>query len=224
MNIQKIVIIGGEGTSTNIAEAIIDSNKNYNSKIEFIGFANDTVNSINNINEFPIVTSISNINNFLTKYNDVKIIFSLYKPLLIKERAFILQNLSIDQKYFINFIHPSCFISPSVKLGIGNVFLNNSVIHNNVCINNFNIFNSNCVVEHNCIINSYNFFAAGSIIGSTVKIADFNFFGLNSSVKENLIIPESTFFGMGSVVVKAPNKSNEIWMGNPASKYSINDY
>ena len=39
----KIILIGGEGTAINIAEAIVDSINNHNYKAEFLGLANDNI-------------------------------------------------------------------------------------------------------------------------------------------------------------------------------------
>jgi UDP-3-O-[3-hydroxymyristoyl] glucosamine N-acyltransferase len=209
--INKVIIIGGEGTATNIAEAIIDANKNYNSNIKFIGFANDNFGTKSDLKGYPIICSVKKIANFLNKDSELKIIYALYKPLFMKKRSMILYELSLPIERFINFIHPLSFLAPSIKIGRGNVFLPNSVLHNNISVNNFNIFNSNCVIEHDTIIGSSNFFAAGCTIGSSVKISNYNFFGINSCIKEGLSIPEASFFGMGSVVI------------NPARRIRSND-
>lgn len=213
----KVIIIGGEGTATNIAEAIIDANQNYDYPLTFIGFANDKIN-VTKINGHPIVCKINDLKTFISKDKDMKIIFALYKPMFIKKRSELLAELNIPFDRFINFIHPLSYISPSTQIGFGNVVLPNCNVLSNTKIENFNIFNCNCTIEHDTKIHSNNFIAAGTTIGASVIIKDFNFIGLNSTIKEDLIIPSNTFIGMGSNVLKSPINSNEIWYGNPAQR------
>jgi sugar O-acyltransferase (sialic acid O-acetyltransferase NeuD family) len=219
----KVIVVGGEGTATNIADAICDAKLNYNLSIEFIGFANDQFGNLSDLKGYPVVCTIKDVNHFLIANAEIKIIYALYKPLFMRKRSILLHNLSLPFDRFINFIHPSCYLATSVKIGRGNVFLPNSVLHNNVSVNDFNIFNSNCVIEHDTVIGSSNFFAAGCTIGSSVEISNYNFFGLNSCIKEGLSIPEASFFGMGSTVINSPKEPNEIWYGNPARRAKIND-
>jgi len=221
---QKIIIIGGEGTATNIAESIIDSNLNYNSKLEFIGFANDNLDTKRVINSYPIVCKITDLNEFLHKNKDVKVIFALYKPLFMEQRTLLLENLKLNPYHFTSFIHPNCYVAPSAKIGFGNVVLSGTNIHSNSKIGNCNIINSQCTIEHDTIIGNSNFFAAGCSIGSSINIQNSCFFGLNSCLKEGLNIPNGSFFGMGSVVLKEPKTKSEIWYGNPAKFSGKNDY
>jgi sugar O-acyltransferase (sialic acid O-acetyltransferase NeuD family) len=222
-NIDRVIIIGGEGTASNIADAISDSKIRFNINIEFIGFANDNFGTKKDLNGYPIVCTVKGVKDFLAVSNEIKIIYALYKPLFMHRRAILLNNLSLPYEKFINFIHPSSYLAPSVKIGRGNVFLPCSVLQNNVSVSDFNIFNTNCTIEHDTKVGSSNFFAAGCTVGSSVEISNYNFFGLNCCIKEGLSIPEASFFGMGSTVINSPRETNEIWYGNPARRARIND-
>ena len=211
----KIIIIGGEGTALNIAEAITDAVKNFNYSAELLGFANDCPEK-GSIGCFPIISKISEIEKFF-KYNDVKFIFALYKPGIMNERTKLLQRLMLPSSSQINFVHPSSYVSSSVKFGIGNVILQNCTIQNNVTFGNHNILSSNIVIEHDTKIRNNNFIAAGVISGSNVQIYDQCFIGLNSLIREHIQIDSNTFIGMGSLLLKNTNK-NETWYGVPARK------
>ena len=74
--IDKVLVIGGEGTATNIADAISDARTNYNLNIEFIGCANDNFGTKPDLQGYPIVCvfyilsySILNINKNHDTYN-----------------------------------------------------------------------------------------------------------------------------------------------------------
>lgn len=211
----KIIIIGGEGTALNIAEAITDAVKNYNYSAELLGFAND-YSEKGPIGCFPIISKITEIDRYF-RFNDVKFIFALYKPGLMNERTKLLQRLMLPTESQINFFHPSSYISSSADFGFGNVILQNCTIQNNVFFGNNNILSSNTVIEHDTKIGNNNFIAAGVVAGSNVNICDQCFIGLNSSIREQVQVSSNTFIGMGTLLLKNTNK-NETWYGVPARK------
>ncbi|MFH1940567.1 MAG: acetyltransferase [bacterium] len=147
--------------------------------------------------------------------SDVKIIFALYKPEVMKERVSLLKSYGIHRDRFTNFIHPSAYVAKSVRTGAGNVILANTAIHANVWFGNFNIINTNVVVEHDTKIESFNFIAASSCIGSHVTISNGVFIGMNASIRENLTVEDFAFIGMGSNVTRHV-KPDQLVYGNPA--------
>lgn len=212
---EKIIIIGGYGTALNIAEAIDDSIRNFNFKYEILGFANDNPD-LKLIGEYPIVSTVKEIANFYT-YNDVKIIFGLYKPEVMRERTILFKSLQIPVNSQINFIHPSSYISKSSIWGVGNVVLQNCTLQNQTNIGSNNIISSNVVIEHNTFVGNNTFIAAGAILGSNVIIENGCFVGLNTVVRENIRIKTNTFLGMGSLLLNNTNE-NEMWYGVPAQR------
>lgn len=211
---KKIIIIGGVGTSLNIAQHLLNSIELNNVHYEFLGFAIDDENLKNQLLGFPILCKPSEIA-YKFQNEDIGVIYSLYRPDLIKDRAELLKSYKIPIEKFINYIHSSVFIPKYTKIGYGNVILSNSSIMNNVEIGNFNILNANVVVEHDTKIGNYNFIAAHTCIGSKVVISNYNFIGLNSSLRENVTIGDEIFIGMGSNVLTSICRKG-IYFGNPA--------
>jgi len=212
----KIVIIGAAGTALNIAEQIIEANRNLNYPDSLLGIAIDDESLGKSINGIPVLCKTREIKTKLPD-TDIKFIFALYKPEKMKERIDLLYSYNIDPGRFTNFIHPSVYIAPSVKLGTGNVILSNSSVESNVNLGNFNIICSNVVIEHDTGINNNNFLAASCCIGSFVKIANGCFIGLKSAVREHVKINNYAFTGMGSNVLHDINEY-EVVFGNPARK------
>lgn len=209
----KILVIGGSGTAVNIAEQIIDSDKNYSSGIEFIGFAFDFPVQGNLINGYPVLCKTTEV---CKKYpqDEVRFVFSLYKPEIMKDRIKLRKELAIPANRYATFVHPSVYLASSVKPGIGNVVLSHSTIQQNVIIGNYNIINSNVVIEHETIIGDSNFVSAAVCIGSKVQIGEGNFLGLNSTIREKCRLSDYTFIGMGSnVLTNCMNPG--IYYGNP---------
>jgi sugar O-acyltransferase (sialic acid O-acetyltransferase NeuD family) len=212
----KIIILGGVGTAVNIAEQIIDANKNYNSGIEFLGYAIDDSTLGEIINGYPVLCKTTEVSQRY-KSDEIKFIFSLYKPEMMKGRIKLREDLNIPENRFATFIHPSVFIAESTKIGNGNVILSNSTIQQKVTIGNYNIINSNVVIEHETNIGDSNFIAASACVGSKVIIGNGNFLGLNSTVKEEIELADYIFIGMGSNVLKTCITPG-IYYGNPCKK------
>jgi len=212
---EKIVIIGGRGTAIVIADQIYDAKQRYGLDVEVLGLALDDHSNGDEISGYPIVCDIRDLKEKFCKYNDVKIIYSLYRPDVMEERTKILYELDIPAEKFANFIHPSVMIAKTVKIGYGNVCLANVVINCNAVLGNFNTINSMTLVGHDIIMGNNNYLAGHVSVGSGVKIGDKNFIGLNSTVRNGIIIGNTTIVGMASNVVKNLS-DNCIVFGNPA--------
>lgn len=94
-----------------------------------------------------------------------------------------LKLLELDLN-FPNIIHPSAWISKSVKIGIGNIFAHNSVVAAETAIGNFN------------------FFHAGGYIGHNISIEDYCFFGPGAKITEQSTVREGASIGAGAAVIR----------------------
>lgn len=63
-----------------------------------------------------------------------------------------------------NFIHPTAYVSPTAKLGIGVVVLPLAVVNTNCCIKNGCIINCGAIVDHDCILEPGVHVCAGAVI------------------------------------------------------------
>jgi len=212
---EKIIIIGGRGTAIVIADQIYDAQKRFNQKIEVIGLALDDLSGGNEISGYPILCPINQVYNKYKRYDDIKFIYSLYRPDLMRERSKLLYDLQIPIEKFTNFIHPTVMVARSAKIGYGNVFLTNVVINSNAIIGNFNTVNSGTLIGHDIVIGNNNYFAGHVCVGSGLNIGDQNFFGLNTSIRNGISIGNNNIVGMASNITKDVD-SNNILYGNPA--------
>ena len=203
------------GTAIVIADQINHAKVNFNIKTEVLGLALDDQFEGNEINGYPIICSPINIMKKFGKYDDVKIIYSLYRPDIIEERSKLLKSYKLPMNKFTNFIHPSVMLAKSVKIGLGNVILANTVVNANFSMGNFNTINSLCLLGHDSQIGDNNYIAGEVCLGSNVKIGNMNFIGLNSTIRNGLIIGDNNIIAMASNVVKNID-NRKILMGNPA--------
>ncbi len=202
MNIEEIIIVGAVGTALNIADQINNAFKEYNHNQKVIGLCIDSFSVGSVINEIPIVSNTTNINDYLKKNPKHKLLYALFRPDEMKERFQLFLGLNIDNSKLTNFIHPLSYFSSNSILGTGNIILSNSTIQSNVSIGDLNIFNSNLTVEHETTIGHGNFIAANVAIGANVVLGSHNFIGLNSSIRECVVLDE-VFVGMHSLVLSS---------------------
>lgn len=214
----KVIIIGGRGTPTVIADQMTDAHDRFGMDIEVLGFALDDLSGGNSISGYPILCGIRELHEKYGKYDDVRYVYNLYRSDVIQERTNLLYSLNFPLQRFCNFIHPSVMLARSAQMGYGNILLANVVINSNVILGNFNTFNSGTLVGHDTVIGNNNFFAAQVCVGSNLKIGDMNFVGLNSSLKNFITLGNLNLVGMASNVTKSL-ENNLTVVGNPAKPF-----
>lgn len=219
----KIIIIGGRGTSTVIADQMTDAHDRFGMDIEVIGFALDDLSGGNQIAGYPIICGIRELHKKYESFSDIRYVYCLYKSTLIRQRTELLHSLNLPLERFCNFVHPTVTKVQSVRMGYGNVVLANSVINSNVILGNYNIINSGTLIEHDTIIGNNNFIAGHACLGSGLRIGNMNFIGLNSSIKTFTRIGDGNLIGMSSNVTRCI-EDNTIVVGNPARPFVKNDF
>lgn len=214
---QKIIVLGGKGSAIVVADQIFDA-QNIGGDVEFLGFAFDDLSMGDEIAGFPILGGTREIFSKYSSYGDVKFIFQLYRPDLMKERIDLLTSFNIPGERFATFIHPSVMISRNAQISKGTAIMANCVINSNVMIGKHCTIHSNSLIGHDTVMGDYNFIAAHNVIGSNNRIGNANFFGLNSTFNNYLTIDDGTFVAMASNVVKSIESGTKV-MGNPAKPF-----
>lgn len=210
----KIVIIGGKGSAVVVAEQIYDTQIK-TGNVKFLGFAFDDENFGSEINGFPVLCKTYEAYEKYKNDEDVKFLFQLYRPDLMKERTKLLHSYGIPLERFATFVHHSAFVARSVTLGYGNVVLANVVLNSNAKIGNFNTLHSNSLIGHDTTLGDYNLITAHTVVGSNTTLGNGNFIGLNSGVNNYINIGNYNFVGMNSNVVKGLGNDQKVY-GNPA--------
>ena len=211
---KKILILGGEGTGSVIANAILDANnRGYN---EWIceGYLNDRYPIGAMIDSFEVRGSIKNdLQKFISQgYYFINTILRIDGQ---SERINMFENLGIPNSQLATFIHPTAYIAPNVKLGAGCVIMPLVAISSNTVFGKGCIVMVSATVGHDNVIGDYCHIAAQACVGACLKIGNGVHIGLNSTIRENLIIGDYSTLGMGAVLTK--NIGNkEIWAGVPA--------
>lgn len=213
----KIIIIGGKGSAVVVAEQIYDSQVK-TGNVEFLGFAFDDESFGEEINGFPILSKTYDVYSKYEKFSDVKFLFQLYRPDLMRERIDLLHSYGIPKERFATFIHHSAYVARSASVGYGSILLANTVVNSNARVGDYVTIHSNTLIGHDTQIGNNNFFAAQSAIGSNSYIGDANFFGLKVSVNNYIEIGDYNFVGMASNVVRGLGDNEKVY-GNPAKPF-----
>lgn len=213
----KVIIIGGKGSAVVIAEQLYDMQVK-TGEVEFLGFAFDDESMGDSINGFPLLCKTYEAYDKYKDYDDVKFIYQLYRPDLMKERVELLNSLNIPEEKFYTFIHHTATVARSSEIGKGTAIMANSVINPNTKIGNHCTIHTSTLIGHDTEIGDYNFIAAHNVVGSSNKIGNGNFFGLNSTFNNYLKIGDFNFVGMSSNVIKGLDSNKKVY-GNPAKEF-----
>lgn len=210
---KKILILGGLGNGSVVANAILHANKLGCSEWDCEGFLNDHTPVGEKIDLFPVVAKINDIQKYIDEgYYFINTILRIDGQ---NERLNMFDSLNIPERSLATFVHPSAYIAPNVELGPG------TVIMPHVCVSPGTKLGRGCLVMvaatvgHDNIIGDFCHIAAQSCVGSYLNIGIGVHIGLNSTIRENLTIGDYATVGMGAVLTKNVGE-REIWAGNPA--------
>jgi acetyltransferase EpsM len=113
-----------------------------------------------------------------------------------------------------NFIHQSCTILPSAKLGAGIYMQPQNIVYANTVIGNHVSMCGACNVGHDSEIGDYCTLSPRTLICGNVKVGEGVFFGVGACVIPGVRIGDGATIGAGSVVNRDVHP-NSIWTGVP---------
>lgn len=121
---------------------------------------------------------------------------------------------------FINLVHPTAVISPSVRLGVGVGIKAFCVLASDVIVGDFTFLQSSVIMGHDvqvgkyCQVNSFAFFAGYSKVHDLVSI------NAGAKLVQNTVVEENAVVGMGSVVLNKVKAGTTVF-GIPAKRISF---
>ena len=197
---KKVLILGGEGNGTIIANAMLDANRRGYDEYVCCGLLNDgnPVGTI--IDSFEVVGSIKkDFKRFLDEgYYFINAILRIDGN---KQRIQMVEELHIPEDRLATFVHPTAYVAPNVQLSPGCVIMPLVTMSSNTKLGD--------------IIGDYCHISSHACVGSFLNIGRGVHVGLNATIREHLTIGEFATVGMGAVLTKNVGVE-EIWAGNPA--------
>jgi len=103
---------------------------------------------------------------------------------------------------FINAIHPTAVISPTVKMGCGVTVMAGAIVNPGVSIGDNVIINTGAIVDHDCTIADHSHIAPGACLSGSVRVGRNCHVGVGACVLQGVVIGEGATIGAGAVVVR----------------------
>ena len=116
---------------------------------------------------------------------------------------------------FLNAIHPSAVVMPSVTLGAGTTIAALAVVTASARIGNHVIINTGAIVEHDCAIEDGATLCPGVLLNGRVRIGEGAFLGAGAVVLPRISIGAGAIVGAGSLVTEDVPEQVLV-MGSPA--------
>ena len=212
-NPKRILILGGIGNGTVIAQAIVDANLRGDLEWKMAGYINDREELGSEIEGFPVMGKLDDCRRLMEEgYYFINTIFRIDGQ---QERIDRVESIGIPDERWATFVHPLTYVAPGVALGPGTVVMPNVSISSGTTFGRGCIIMVGATIGHNNQIGKYCHFAAQSCLGAYLKIKDGVHIGLNATTRENITIGKNATLGMGAVLTKNIG-DGEIWAGNPA--------
>lgn len=210
---KKILILGGLGNGSVIANAIKHAYNLGYTEWECAGFLNDHTPQGEKIDDFHVIGKVRDIQLYVDEgYYFINTIMRIDGQ---KERLDMFKDLNVPVDRLAVFVHPSAYIAPNVMLAPGTVVMPMVSISSGTSIGKSGIIMVGATIGHDNVIGEYCHVAAQACVGAYLKIGVGVHIGLNASIKEHLTIGDYATVGMGAVLTKSVGES-EIWVGNPA--------
>lgn len=218
----KVIIIGGIGTGTIIAQAIIDSERRGRDDIKLMGFMSHNKEVGEEIEGFPVFVKQSRENVERCYCDGYKFIFALHRMDGGDHFVELYNYLGLRSEMMATFVHPMAYVAPNVIVSNGAVIMPNAMISAATIIGENSLIMTGVTIGHNSVLGKFNHLASQSVVGSYVKTGVGTHFGLNCTVREYLAIGSFSTIGMGAVLTKNV-EDYEIWVGNPAKflRYTV---
>lgn len=210
---KKLIILGGIGNGSVVANAIIDANRRGYPEWEFAGYLNDRVAAGGTIESYPVLGKLANWLSFAEA--GCFFINTIYRIDGQQQRIDLFESLNIPDDRLATFVHPLAYVAPNARLGPGTVVMPLAAVSAATMLAKGCLVMVSATVLHNTRIGRYCHLAAQCCVGANMNIADGVHIGLNATARENLTIGRNSTLGMGSVLTKDMG-DNEIWTGNPA--------
>lgn len=205
----NLVIIGAGGLAREVYDlAMVCYGNDPNFKVK--GFLSLTKSNLEALG-YPSVLSSST--DYVIEEGDV--FFCAIGNVMRRKKA--IANILEKGGQFINLIHPTAIISPSVKLGQGIGIKSYCVLSSDVSIGDFSYLQSSVIMGHDvnigsyCQINSFVFFAGYVNVGQCVTV------NAGAKLIQNVKVGDEAVIGMGSVVLTKVKKGTTVF-GSPAKR------
>ncbi len=194
-----------------------------NKPVMIIGFEQSTLT--NECHEFlsleeRLKLKIISPDDFLALTNKESFQYVLAFALNLEERQKIYNLIDKFDLDCITYIHDTCVVSPTAKIGKGCLIGPFSSLLQHSILDNYCIIESYCLVSHYVEIGKNTILHSGTKIAGKTKIGNNCMFNFNSSVINNVKITDNVILGANSNITKNVDQPG-YYLGSNARKYKV---
>lgn len=203
----QLVIIGASGFAREMFD-LANTCYGHDPDFHIKGFLSDGPSNIEEMGYPPVLSKVAE---YEIQPDDV-FFCAIGK---VSDRKKTVEIIQAKGGRFINLIHPTAIISPSVSLGTGVGIKAFCVLAADVTVEDFSFLQSSVIMGHDvhigrfCQINSFAFFAGFA------RVHDLCTINAGAKLIQNTVVEEGAVVGVGSVVLKKVKKGTTVF-GMPA--------
>ena len=206
---KKIVIIGAGDLGQQIDHFVTTDNQ-----FEVIGFVDDWQTKGSLANGKPVMGRIDDLPALYDKKLFDEVLIGIgYKHFEFRKSIY---NRFKETIPFASFVHSSCYVDPTAKIGKGVVIYPRCIIDRNAQIDDNVFINWGTGIGHDAVLESHSFIAAMVLIAGLAHVGEMCMIGNGTVTIDHIQIADSTTIGGGAVVVKNITEPAGIYVGNPA--------
>jgi len=116
---------------------------------------------------------------------------------------------------FVNIIHPSAYVGPNVKMGVGCIICPQSVVDCDLTLGNHVDINGFAYIPHDCLLEDFVTVSPGCKLGGGTILRRGVFLGIGSTIIPHVEVGAYAYIAAGAVVIK-PVPASALVAGVPA--------
>ena len=211
---KHLVIMGGNGSGTIVAEAAIAASR---ARAPYFvkGFLNDSMEPGAKLYELPV---LGRLEDWQRLPKNTVFLPALHNVRDMRGRLSRIEALNIPAARWANVRHPQASVARDVTVGYGTFIGAFAVVEPGAKIGNFVCIRSGAYISHDTTIGDFVFVGPNSTIAGRSTIGRGTHVGPNSAVRDQLSVAEFTIIGIGAVVVESI-KAPAVVAGNPARRF-----
>lgn len=191
----KPLVIYGCGAVGRLALQIAFDINRVSPTWDFLGFLDDAPDAIS---ASPTLNVLGGIE-WLKQKRDVSIVVAVGDP--VKRFEMVARLRAAGQTEFATLVHPTCWISERVSIGIGVIIYMGVMVDPDVEVGEFVNINKGVTLGHDCRLMPFATLSPSVNVGGHVVVGTGTYLGINSCSIQNREIGEWCVIGAGATVV-----------------------